>query len=215
MTGHLIRAASAMVFVGWSVASAYATPITYTFEAPQFAFGETTPLLSRAPNIGPATFLTSFTTSPTANGLAVFSGSVPNSLFSGQHLIDPTGVPDTLLLTFNTPIFFLQVDFGLFQGLTSPAGQLRLTTPVGTAIQAGGSVGGSFQGGTLVFNSATPFVAAQLAGFNSTGGQIFFAIDDLVLDTAPIPEPATAVLVLTGLAVMAGRRLRRKADRPL
>ena len=189
MTGHLIKAAAAVLVVGWSVSSAYATPITYTFEAPQFVFGETTPLLNRAPNIGPTTFLTSFTTSPTANGLTVFSGSVPNSLFSGQHIFDPTGVPDTLLLTFNTPIFQLQVDFGLIQGVTSPAGQLRLTTLVGSTTQAGGAVGGSFQGGTLSFSSATPFVAAQLEGFSASGSQIFFAIDDLVLDTAPIPDP--------------------------
>ena len=209
MTGHLIKAASAMLFVGWSVSSVYATPITYTFDAPQFTFGETTHLLNRAPNIGPATFLTNFTTSPTSSGLTVFSGSVPNSLFSGQHLIDPTGVPDTLLLVFNTPIFFLQVDFGLFQLATSPAGQFRLTTPVGSATQAGGAVGGSFQGGTLSFSSATPFVAAQLAGFSDSGSQTFFAIDDLVLDTAPIPEPTTAALVLTGLAVLARRRLSR------
>jgi hypothetical protein len=105
MTGRLIKAASVMLFVGWSASSAYATPITYNFNAPQFTFLETTPLLNRAPNVGPATFLTTFTASPTANGFTVFSGAPPNSLISGQFLIDPTGAADSLLLTFNTPIF--------------------------------------------------------------------------------------------------------------
>ena len=158
-----------LVGVPGVVSRAAATPITYSFDAPQFVFGETTPLLNRA----------------------------PNSMFTGQFLIDPTGVADTLLLTFNTPVFHLQVDFGLFLGVSSPAGVFSLTTPVGSTSLAAGSVGGSFQGGTLVFDSAAPFLTAQLAGFTGTGTQIFFAVDDLVLDTAPVPEPATLVLVLT------------------
>lgn len=205
----LVRMAVAIFAVAWTASRADATSIAYTFESPQFTFGETTPLTNRAPNVGPASFLTTFASSPTANGFTVFGGSLPNVLFSGQHLIDPIGVADTLLLTFNTAIFSLQVDFGLFLVPTSPLGRLTLTTPVGSVTQLGGIVGGSFQGGTLVFNSVTPFLTAQLQGFQSTGTPLFFAIDDLVLDTAPVPEPATSVLTLTGLAAVAWRRARR------
>lgn len=210
MIRHLARILVAVFFVTSHASSTFASPIVYTFEAPQFTFGETTPLLNRAPNAGPATFLTTFASSPTANGFTVFSGSVPNVLFSGQHLFDPVGVADVLALTFNTAISSLQVDFGLFLQPTSPAGHLTLTTPVGSVSQTGGVVGGAFQGGTLVFNSLLPFTTAQLAGFNAAGAPLFFAIDDLVLNTAPVPEPATSVLVITGLGAAAWRRLRQR-----
>jgi hypothetical protein len=213
MTGHLVKAAGILFVVGCSVSRANASPIIYSFESPQFSINQMTPLLSRAPNIGPATFLTDFTSSPTANGFAVLGGAgAPNALFSGQFIIDGAGVADALLLTFNTPVFQLQVDFGLFLLPTSPAGYLTLTTPVGSTSQAGGVVGGSFQGGTLNFASVTPFVTAQLAGFTGSGTQIFFAVDDLILDTEPIPEPATVVMVLTGLVVIGRRRF--SATRP-
>jgi hypothetical protein len=211
MTGHLVRVAAVLLVIGCGVSPANASPIIYNFEAPEFSLMQSTPLLARTPNIGPATFLTDFTASPTAsptiNAFTVLGGGgAPNALFSGQFLIDAAGVADALVLTFNTPIYQLQVDFGLFLMPASPAGHLMLTTPVGSTSQAGGAVGGSFQGGTLNFTSVTPFVTAQLAGFSASGTQIFFGVDDLVLDTEPIPEPATVVMVLTGLAVMVRRR---------
>jgi len=207
MIRQFIRVVVAVVSLSWAAPPAFATPITYTFEAPQFTFGQTTPLLNRAPNIGPASFLTTFTSSPTANGFTVFSGSVPNPLFSGQHLIDPIGVADSILLSFNTPVFSLRVDFGLFLQPTAAAGLLTLLTPVGSISQPGGNVGGSFQGGTLVFNSLAPFTIAQLSAFNAAGVPNFFAIDNLVLDTSPVPEPATLALMIAGAVGIASRRV--------
>ena len=162
MIRQLTRIVAAVVFASWGASAAFATPITYTFEAPQFTFGQATPLLNRPPNIGPASFLTTFTSTPTANGFTVFSGSVPNVLFSGQHLIDPIGAADSIVLTFNTAVFSLQVDFGLFLQPTSPAGLLTLTTPVGSISQAGRNVGGPFQGGPLVFKRLLSFTADYL-----------------------------------------------------
>src|SRR5881628_642054 len=43
----------------------------YTFEAPAFTNGSTTPLLNRAPNSGPAGFSASFASAPTASGFTI------------------------------------------------------------------------------------------------------------------------------------------------
>ena len=87
-----------------------------------------------------------------------------------------------------------------------------LVTPVGSTTIATAAVGGTFQGGTLIFSSAVPFLTAQLSAFNSAGAPVFFAIDDLVLNTevSSIPEPVTSVLVLSGLGLIARERLRRR-----
>lgn len=206
-----VFAVPSLVLLAASTVSA--TPITYNFDAPNFGVGQQTPLLNIAPNVGPGTFQTSFAGTPTGNGFGVAAG-FPSPLFSGQFLVELGGdVADTLLLTFNTPIFYLQVDFGLNVLPAAPAGSFSLVTPVGSASQVSAVVGGPFQGGTLIFSSAVPFMSAQLSAFNGAGLQVFYAIDDLVLDTevvAAIPEPVTGVLVLTGLGLMARKRLRNQ-----
>jgi hypothetical protein len=213
MLRHLVRVLPVVSLVALIASPASATPVTYNFEAPNFTGGQLTPLVNVAPNIGPGTFLTTFAGSPTGNGFGVAAG-FPSPLFSGQFLVELGGaVADTLLLTFNTPIFYLQVDFGLNVLAAAPAGSLSLVTPVGSTSQVSAAVGGPFQGGTLSFSSAVPFVTAQLSAFNAAGLQVFYAIDDLVLDAevvAPIPEPVTSVLVLTGLGLMARKRLRNQ-----
>jgi hypothetical protein len=212
MLRHLPRILITLLLVTWAASPAAAVPITYNFEAPQFAVGQTTPLTNVAPNIGPGTFLANFAGTPTATGFSVQSG-FPSPLFSGQFLVDVGGTAtDTLLLAFNTPIFSLQVDFGLNVLAAAPAGLLSLVTPVGGTGQASAAVGGPLQGGTLIFSSAVPFATAQLSAFNAAGQPVFFAIDDLILNTeiAPIPEPVTGVLVLTGLGLVARKRLRNR-----
>lgn len=45
-----------LTFCSLTALSVNADTVTYTFESPQFSAGETTPLLNRSPNIGPASF---------------------------------------------------------------------------------------------------------------------------------------------------------------
>lgn len=189
-----------------SVASrAEAAPIIYTFEVPQFTVGQTTPLLNVAPNIGDPTFDTDFTAS---NELFLIIGAPLNTLFSGQNLQDPTGVPDTLTLVFSSPITSLQVDFALNLATTA-VGRLDLTSPVGSTSAAAANVGG-FPGGTLFFSSVVPFSTVQLSGFASGSTRTHFAIDDLTLDTAQVPEPASMLLFATGLLGAGVRRWRQR-----
>jgi hypothetical protein len=78
-----------------------AAPIIYSFEAPEFTLGQTTPLLNKPPDAaGPATFTTSFTDAVDANGYTI-SNSLMNSLMVGQALLEPTAT-SALTLTFNT-----------------------------------------------------------------------------------------------------------------
>ena len=190
-------------------APASATPMTYTFEAPNFLAAQTTPLLGRAPNVNPGTFLTDFTSSspdPTSFFVDNFQA---NSLFAGQSLVESFSPLGDLVLTFNTPVYSLTVDFGLNLLFNSAPGVFRLTTPVGVVNQSSGNFGPSFQGGVLSFASVTPFLSARVTAFNAAGAPIAFAIDNLTLNTAPVPEPATMALVLTGLGLVAGRRRKR------
>jgi len=201
---RLLSTFAAFALVAVSAAPAGATPVIYTFEAPNFLGGETTPLLARAPNVNPGTFLTDFT-SPNSGAFAVLAFPA-NSLFSGQSLVEPQGSLGDLLLTFNTPVFSLGVDFGINLAFNGVPGVFRLTTPVGVVNQPGGNFGPNFQGGILSFASVTPFLTARFSAFNAAGAPIEFAIDNLRLDTTAVPEPATIGLVLSGLALAARRR---------
>jgi hypothetical protein len=158
MTRRLSRILAAFFLTSWTASVAHATPVTYTFEPPNFTLGQMTTLANVAPNIGPPAFLTSFAASPTANGFSIVGGATPPiPIFSGQFLVDTGGAIDTLLLTFNTPIFSLQVDFLLNASVTTPPSLLSLVTPVGSTSQPGANVGGPLQGGTLIFRTVGGF----------------------------------------------------------
>jgi hypothetical protein len=132
----------------------------YTFEAPQFTLGETTPLLNQAPNSGDPAFKTSFT----STGTYQITNLDNSGVIVGQALFAPI-TSAALQLTFSVPVISLSVDFAINDLNTSPPGELDLTTPSGDTRQFGSNVGGPFQGGTLIFNAATPFSSAVLQGF--------------------------------------------------
>jgi hypothetical protein len=206
---------SAIVVLALTATRAYATGIVeYTFEAPQFTVAELTPILNVAPNVNPGTFLASFTDANPPDVYGIAGVNQPSSLFSGQYLVQLMGQTDALNLTFNTPVYELVVDFGLAIGNGTPAGSLRITTVVGSATQTSSDQSGGtgiFQGGVLTFASATPFTSATLQGFQPGGTiPVGLAIDNLQLDTAPVPEPATLTLTALGLAGALTRYRRRR-----
>ena len=193
----------------------YAAPIIYSFEAPVFTLGQTTPLLNKPPDAaGPATFLTSFTDAVDANGY-VISNVHNNNLMVGQTLFELTAT-SALTLTFNTPVTQLSVDFAINTGFAAP-GSLRLVTPSGTVNQVGSNVGGGFPGGTLNFTTATPFTTATLEGFQP-GGTVPTQIEIDNLNLTPIvtgvPEPSTLGLLAFGSAVLIGWRRKRRTSPP-
>ena len=194
-----IAFALACAFTLSGVGIVEAQVVTYTFEPPNFAAGQTTPLLNRNPNAGFAAFAASFTALPTANGFIV-DAFVPNPLFSGLCLFDPSTPADTLSVALNTPVTRVEVDFA-----TISPGRLNFNSPSGITTQNSAPVGGTFQGGTLVFSSPLPFAAFSLAAFDNAGAPTLFAIDDL---TMTVPEPACglALCASAGGAVITRRR---------
>ncbi len=187
-----------------------ADSVTYTFEAPQFAFGTRIPLVDQRPNVGSQAFTASFL------GSRDFSiGNFPfNDLFSGQNLWsdDPTASFRVELNTF--------IDTISFDWAVSAPGTLYLEAPPGFLYQESAVVGGINQGGTVNFQVLN--LSGQPALFNqfrlSVSNFRMFAIDNLRfssprIPTQTIPEPTTMLLLGTGLAGIVARvRKRRQAQ---
>lgn len=176
---------------------ATAAPQTYTFDAPNFAAGESTPMLNRAPNIGDASFRTDFTAGTTPP-LSVLNFQ-PNTLFSGLSLTSPSLSLSTLTMTFNTPVDAVAFDFAIeFSGLT-----LRVDSSAEDFDLPAGVVGGAFSGGAanLQFSSAISSLVLSVVGpLGATASG--FAIDDLVLQSVPEPSAlGLAAVALLGLTV--------------
>jgi hypothetical protein len=191
---------------------ARAASIGYTFDSPQFALAQTTPLLNIAPNINPGTFLTSFTDTGAPSHFFEVQGSLQPALFSGQYLIELHGQTDGLILSFNTPVYQLAVDFGLSIAVNDPAGfgSLRIVSSSGTGSQIASNNGGLFQTGLLSFASTTAFTSVTLQGFVSDGvTPIGLAIDNLTLSTTPVPEPTSLSLAVLGIGAVLFGRCRR------
>lgn len=169
----------------------------YTFES--LSSGLVTPLTNVAPDAGSPGFLASFASSPTVGAFEV-GGFQPNQLFSGNSLVEPGGLGgNTLTITLNQAITAVSVDFA-----TDGAGAVTFASSAGGVIVTSTPQTG-FPGGLLTFSSSTPFTSFTL----SAGAGPEFAIDNLSLTTA-VPEPASMLLLGTGLVGMGARRWRNR-----
>ena len=186
-----------VVLVFGEIAQCEAATVTYNFEPPAFAAGQTTPFLNYAPQIGSSAFRADFTSSPSANGLVI--GTIASSpLFSGQSLFDPfpPSGANTLTITLNTPVTGVQVDFALFL-----PGSLQLSSSSGNV---SAPTVPSTQYGTLTFNSIAPFTQFTLQGFDTSHTPTKLAIDNLVMTV--VPEPSAMAILLAGGGLLFARR---------
>jgi hypothetical protein len=184
----------------------------YTFEAPQFTVGQTTPLLNIGPNEGDPAFNTSFTSTGTYQIVNLFGPSSP--LIFMQALSAPV-TADPLELTFSVPVTQLSLNFGLNLVPAAPKGELHLVTSSGTVVQAAFNLGPTLpiQGGGLMFSTATPFSSATLQGFGSGGvTPTQIVIDNLRVTAVPGPIVGAGLpgLILAGGGLLGWWRRRQK-----
>jgi hypothetical protein len=174
----------------------------YTFDAPEFTAGESTPLANRRANVNPDVF-TTFTAAPGPMQITSVASFLPNTLFSGQFLVVPQGVT-TLTLSFTIPVEAVSMDFALngqAPGFLPQIGYGTVITDT-PAINIGGGEG--FWGGSAAVAFANPVPSVTVAAFSPPGNQVEFAIDNLVVT---IPAPGAAGLM--GLAALLATRRRR------
>jgi hypothetical protein len=178
-----------------------AATVTYNFDPPAFASGQTTPFFNVTPQIGSSAFRADFTSAPSPNALYIQAAALSPS-FSGQCLFDPypPSGANTLTIALNMPVTGVQLDFALFL-----PGQLQLTSSAGNISASTGAT----QYGSLSFNSLLPFTQFTLQGFDTSLTPTKLAIDNLVLTL--VPEPTALTLLTLAGALMIARRRRAAA----
>jgi hypothetical protein len=187
------------------VTASPAATVIYTFNAPRFGVGQTTPLLHRLPDSGSSSFQIDFVSSPTATGFTVIQVPQDLGFLRGLLIVDQGPPADVLTMTFNQFVDRVEVNFVVME-----AGRLALTTAAGKASQNSMPLGSGIpDGGTLVFTSANPFDSVRLEAFSNANTPTLFAIDNLTLNV--VPEPMSSCLVAIGVCAVATISRRRSS----
>jgi hypothetical protein len=125
----------------------------------------------------------------------------------------------TLSQSGGAPFTLTSLDYAKWQSAASAAATITITgthvdnTTVVTTLSPGGFFGGpgvDFQ--TFVFGPAWANLSmVALSGTGATFGSLnYFAIDNVVVAPAAVPEPGTLTLLGMGSAYLLGRRRRRR-----
>jgi hypothetical protein len=191
-------------FLG-SAPVAHADPVTFNFgSVPQMAV---TPFSMTQGGIT-ATF-----DSTVRGGFGVFPSAFFQSL-GPQVLIDPTagGANDLpLQVSFDRPLSSMTLNFALNANsgtftVTALKGETTVGTSTSFASIAGG--GSASPEGVAFFSGAT-FDAVRLSS-----DTLDFAVNNITVQAADVPEPATLTLVGLGALGLVGYRLRRRQGSP-
>ena len=174
--------------------SARAATVTYTFESPIFALGESTPsLTNRAPNIGSSSFRARF---DSVGGMFAI-GNDPN-LPNGMSLVESgSNSSGGLIIFLNTSVNSVTLDFAL-----SRPGSLSFHGPTGNITASTGTS----MVGVLTFSSPTPFSGFSLFSPDAVPWPKF-SIDNLVMN---VPEPSALALLAAGGFVVLVRKICRR-----
>ena len=187
--------------------SAWATPITIDFDS----LAELDAVTNQFAGV-------TFT-----NATVLTAGSLLNDLelppHSGQNVVFDDGAP--ILMTFTAPIFSFSGFFTYFEPVTVTAydsANNALANAVSLFSTNDALFGdtGSSANELLAVSSLTGISSVTIAG-NPAGSS--FVLDDVTFDTSPmaptpVPEPATLVLLATGIATrLAATRRRARRSR--